>query len=236
MTQPVTHGFPDWARQTPAVDVIYERIDVPDIDALTSYGPYFVGATPHVGVLFGATTNNFDASFSFFADEALTLSLADVHLEIRQGQTAPQVIPAYGPWLRVNVVPSAANGSFFMRLWATPVPGRPMRDSARDNMLVSQTATNIGAGATSTFSPSRVWPGPAVWSVDTAAATWTAVLSTISPSGTVRLIDAMRNGASPTSRGVYLPNASLQLAVTNTTGAAATFNVGLSAVPGWILG
>lgn len=203
----------------------------PDIDVLTTLGPFFTGSRPFVGVSITSIGQSATYTLRFWADEALTELLEQRAFSIRVATSGTFTIPALGPWMSFDISPNAANLSANVGLWSTNSEFRDMSTTVTSNLLIAQLNVNIGAGATTVFSGSRVLPGEAVWAVDTAAATWTAVLRSISASGANATINAMRNGANPTSRTVFLPYCNVEAAVTNTTAAAANFTVTLNARP-----
>lgn len=233
MTQPLPHGYPDYGRVVAQADKRLDRLSVPDIDAVTNYGPYFTGDAPFVDIGFVSGVGAFRIELRYYADAALTIQTNAYGMDILNGMIINLTFPVKGPYLQFRVTPAAINSSFDCDL---TVMGDGMSDgggSSRTPIVLSDLNRNVAGGGN--FAATSVWlaPGPAVWNVYTFLATWEARLEALDFNGVALRLDTANNTQGNFSRLVYLPLRPIRLTVLNTTGAAGNFNYSLLSDPFW---
>lgn len=189
MTQPTAHGYPDWNRVSAQADAVFFDVSNNVINAAQSHDVGFVGNYPACGVLFRADTNHFNVEFDFYQDAARTQFIDNYEVSVRQGLTFNRNIPILGPYLQVVVTPSAAASQYDIRLWAAPNFAISTAIGSISPVLISQTQTNVAAGATSTITAARVSPGEAHVTFMTSATNWFAYVDAIDDAGVVTTID-----------------------------------------------
>lgn len=92
------------------------------------------------------------------------------------------------------------------------------------NLLYSRVNIVVGAGAIDQVPNGRTWLGPAVWHVDSTAATWTMNINYIDVNGVTTLVASRSSADIRQDTLIYLPAAPLQMTFANTSGAAAPFS------------
>jgi hypothetical protein len=233
MTQPSPHGYPDWGRYAASADKLIDTNVVGDIDAQTTYGPYFVGDIEWVNITFTAAAQHFRVRMSFRDSATAVTDMHNQEFVARSVSNSYLSFPVTGPWLFIRVTPSAINGSFGYTLTSARRGGNPVNASSQPNVLVSLVGTPIGAGATVTTVVAPTYPGPAIWNVAPAMASWAAAIETLDQAGAATRLDTMDQTVGKQSRAIYLPYEPAQLVMFNATGAASSFNAALLAVPLW---
>lgn len=231
MTQPVPHGYPDWSRFTPSADKFLDFQSRAAFAGPETFGPYFVGDVEWVHIMCNATTNNFRFRFSFVDDVLLTHQLAQQDAVFRAVSASALSLPVRGPYLTVGVTASGAGSAFDFTLSSAKSGGLMVPAQSAENILIGTIGTAVGAGATTTVVATRTHPGPAVWSVFTALATWTALMDSVDHVGGLARLDSIDNTNAKAERRTHLPYQPAQIRVTNTTGAAGVFNASLVAAP-----
>lgn len=237
MTMPIGHGYPDYGRYQARTDIILDTetdtvIDVPD-----TRGRYFVGHVETYGLRFTPTVNHFAVAPRFFDSQAGGNEFSSHNYSIRANGGIDIMAPTLGPWMQIDLTPSAAGATFSMRTWTGHSLGRSFRGQATDSILLSQVDPAVGAGATVNFDSGRVWPGMVHWHVSTALAGWVAQLGVFDWAGVFTVIDQFdQAGGAKQSNLVFLPPVNARIAFQNTTGAAGAARVILAARPmgpGW---
>src|SRR5258706_7317529 len=112
MTAPLAHGYPDFGRFTAGADKLLADLSVAGLNVLTSYGPYFVGDVQFARLQFVAQVNHFACELQFYSDSTLSTFTAREAFSLRQGDTYNHAFPALGPYLMLNVDPSAVGAAF----------------------------------------------------------------------------------------------------------------------------
>lgn len=232
MTQPVAHGYPDWGRVQAGADklLIDEAFNV--TVSPTTRGPYFVGDVPYIGVDMSPVGLTARVTYQFYLDSALTIPLGAYQFDLQDTQRLLHMFATQGPFLAVTVEGTALPGTFNNKIWTTHSPFGFNRSST-SNVLITTTANAVGAGATVILGSNFVLPGPAVWNVFTALATFTAFLESQSFTGVLTRLDTINQAQGNAYRSVYLPGQSARINFTNGTGAAGTFNATLMVQPYW---
>lgn len=229
MTLPGAHGHPDWNRSVPRADKVFFNQTVTNVDAQTDHNLGFVGDTPFISLSFEPSINHMRVQLRFHTTAALGAPIRSYTFDVRNGTNVNQAVPVLASYLVMRVTPSAVDSEFVATVQDSPVGGRVFGESSAGNVLAEITNTSIGAGLTGTIAAGNIWPGAAVWSVQTAAATWTAELRMRDYLGVDTVIDRMTNTAIERWRSIFLPARQMRIAVTNNTGAAANFSFYLNA-------
>lgn len=229
MTQATPHGFPDWGRFANVADNVYFDQTVPDIDAATTYGPFFVGDVPYIYLHFEPIINNQAVAIDFYTDAATTNRIGEYGFEVPNGYNVRQSMPVLASYVKMRVTPNAINSSFLAELTSMGAGGRIPSSTALSTRLIGLNSTAIGAGATVQSSAGNVWPGEAVWSVRTNVATFDAFLESEDRNGVFTILDHFTQASTERWRTVMLPPTGYRIRVVNTSGAAGTVSFYLNA-------
>lgn len=230
MTTPIAHGYPDWTRQTPASDVLFIKESIGAPLAGVTRGPFFVGATPAVGVYVNANGTGHQVALNFYADQAGTQFLGTQSIDLSAaGVFFRGAIRVLGPWVKIAIAPFAAGNSIDLLAWAAPTPGT-IFGTFDENVLV-QANQAIGIGATVTLTAGRVHPGVAHLYAAQRAGIYTASVFTVNFAGG-RTFVLRRNMAAGEffDEMIALGSGTPQVEIINTSGAAQTIDVHLTAV------
>lgn len=222
MTAPAPHGYPDFGRYVAGADKLIADLVVPDIDAVTVYGPYFIGDVSFVRVFFDATTNHFTNEVAFYEDAAMTVPLGGESWSQRQGDQWNQAIPTLGPYMVLSVTPSGVNSVFDARIHTAHALWRPSTDGGRVFLPFNNAAAVHPAGITN-LEAGEVIAGPAVFHGHCATANTRMNLQGVTAGGTVFHLTRIDNIDGIVSRPLFLPPMHLRLVIDNGSGAAATF-------------
>lgn len=233
MTQPIPHGYPDYGRFAASADKTLLDLNVADIDAQTNYGTVFVGDVPWLGVFFLSNGGTFTVQLRYGTAADGTGILTVQTFVVESAGIALLSFPVGGPFLTLRVTPLAINASFNAQVYTQHSPSPTDNGDTTPNVAVSAVAQAVGAGATVVLAASRVFPGPAVWSVFTTLATWEAHIRSHTAAGTQTRLDTVNQATPNPSRALYLPNEFVRVSFTNNTGAANTFNTTVTVSPYW---
>lgn len=236
MTQPVSHGYPDFGRYVATADKELLNLNVADIDAQTNYGPVFVGDVPWLGIFFLSSGGAFTVQMRYGTQPNGTGILTTQSFTVESAGIALLSFPVGGPYLTLRVTPQAINGVFNAQVYTQHSPAPTDNSDTSSNIVLSSVATAVGAGATVTVTASRVFPGPAVWNVFTTLATWEAHVRSHTAGGSQTRLDTVNQAVAQPSRMLYLPYEFVRVAFTNNTGAAGTFNTTIVTSPSWPMG
>lgn len=227
MSLPVSHGYPDWARQSAEQDVtlLYQTGTV--LNAASNTATFFVGVMPYLSIFYNIATNRGRLTAFWCLDQAGTQVVGvDKFLTAAAGSVACN-IPVLGPWVFFAREASAYPDTVDTRIVMAQAPRIPSDEPPFLPMLFNVEAAAVAAGATVNVNSVRTLPGLATLCVDTALATWTAFLRALEFAGTFQYLYSLRNTSLPGPRLITLPATSVRLAFTNTTAAAGTFSASL---------
>lgn len=231
MTTPLAHGYPDWTRQTPASDVLFvQEIGAPSTGGVLR-GPFFVGATPAVGVSFLSVGTGHQVHLDFYGDQALTQFLGSQSLDFaRDGSQFRGAIRVLGPWLRITVTPFVNGFTYNLSAWAAPTPGT-IFGTATESVLINASQA-IGIGATVALNADRLHPGVAHLYACQRAGAYTCSIYSVDFTG-VRtfVLHRVMTALDFFSEMIALGSGTPQVEIINTSGAAQTIDVHLTAVP-----
>lgn len=231
MTAPISHGFPDYGRYVSSADKIYDIRAAITINGPTTFGPYFVGDVPAIGFRFSAEIQNFTVILIFYDSQTQTNELTRFPYSVRVSQDFSGTVPVRGPWLAFYVEPNVAGAQCSFRVMSSHALTQGDAQLPQSSNLISRAGAAVGAGATNTSVPATLLPGPAVWNVRSALATWTCVFETIDYLGAIRQLDYVDNTYPKNERALFLPPVSFQIRFTNTTAGAGTFDLSVVAHP-----
>lgn len=230
MTLPVAHGYPDYARQTPAQDVFYFT-DTPTWTGLKTYGPFFCGAMPAIRILAQGITNNFQVAVSFTADSAGTQLLGAEALVLQAASYFNGAITSEGPWFTVTIQASAANAQCQLTVSSANRAGID-QNPYDGNVLIAQTQVALGAGASTGFDAGIVWPGSAFLLMAQNAGTWNALVEYYTlAGGLIRVMRWSSTAGQAFHDRIYLPPAVVHIFIQNSSGAASNVDVYLTGEP-----
>lgn len=231
MTQPEPHGYPDWGRFAASADKLYEKILLLGVVGQHITQTYFVGDVPYIGFHIGVQTNNVAVAIGWAQDAAFANGLWNDSIDLLSGTNTDVVLPVKAPFMRIVFTPNASPYDIIATIASRHVPGHPLIPGNLGNVIISSVATPIAAGATVALVASVVYPGPAVWSIQTALAAWNASIGTFDFAAVLTRIDLADQISGNPSRRVFLPPAIVRIGITNNTGAAGTFSAFCSVDP-----
>lgn len=222
MTAPVPHGYPDFGRFIAGADKLVTSVTDNNLAAPANYGPFFVGDIPFVRFYFRAFIRNFDVVYNFYEDEAQTILLGTESFVVRVLGFYDQATPALGPFVTITVSPSAAGGSFDMRVVAAHTQWRPGDASPLTSVPFSGSAVAYPAGITDLDDP-YVVPGPAVFFAECLTANTQIDLRAVNSAGTSTFLARIANPDGRVAMPVFLPRMPLRLRIDNNSGGGANF-------------
>lgn len=222
MTVQTAHGYSDWGRFQAQADIEYYDDAPVNVDAVTNYGPFFVGDVPFIALRFDPLILSHKAELRFFSEVGAVNFFGSYEWHVRNGANVHQSVAVLGSWVQLRVTPSAAGSSFQARIVSAPTAGRIPGLGVNATALIQVSASAIAIGATNQAVAGNVWPGEAVWSVRTSLATFEAYLEVDDYLNVSTIIDAFTETAVDRSRTVYLPAGRMRIRIVNTSGGAGT--------------
>lgn len=224
MTLPLAQGFPDWQRNIPASNVLYLATGLVT-DAPRTYGPFWVGYTPCIGVHDIVTANGETITFQFADANPATHVTGNQQYVIPNGGTLDLSFRALGPWMSIIVQPGAATVTHNLTVYATELPGINCPGVA-GHVLIAQANVSLAAGGTANYTTTQVWPGEAFVSVQQTAGTWNGALQVLSSAGVLTQIDHYNSALQQGFRDlVHLPPSLITVTINNTAAAAENHDV-----------
>lgn len=228
MTQPLAHDYPDWGRSGSAADIKVMRADAVVINALTTYGPFFVGNYRHLELFMAGVGARTLMRLIWWADQALTENMGNDRIHVAAGGQADFHVPIGGPWLTVEVSGQGYPVTVSPQVYMSMVPRANFLDAiGYAPMLISQTAVAVAAAGSVAFNATSTLPGLATWAIDTDAAAWKARLQVTDITGSLIRIATARNGLYGGPALVHLPAAPARIVFDNLTGVAVTCDLTL---------
>lgn len=230
MTAPVAHGYPDYGRYSARADLLLINQQNVAVNVDTVYNIGFVGGIEALGVVANSNGTGALWHFDYYSDAAGTLLLSRTSVETGSNRPFEKSLPTYGPFLRITLSPNAAGSTYTLVVWSTTRSAISNNGQPQRSILIAQTTVNIGAGATSTFTASRVWPGSATWSVTGQTTGFRATISHLSRAAVATVMGSMQTGALGTiQHQLFLPARVIEVAITNTAAGAANFDTYVTA-------
>jgi hypothetical protein len=231
MTAPVAHGYPDYGRYAARADKLIDQASAVTISATTTHGRYFVGDVPFVLPFLFADANHIRWRVQFYDAATGGNLLAGFAISTRQGSQFDATVPVVGPFMSLQITPSAANTTYSFILSTAHSAIFDSPTSATDNVLATINQS-VAAGATVTSDSTRVWPGEATWFVRSTSTNWQFRIDTIDYLGAMLRVEHVALAAAGTQRGViFLAPANMRLTVINGDAVAREFSTSLVARP-----
>lgn len=231
MTQPVSHGYPDWGRYAAVADKVLVADTQSNISVTTTYPRLFVGDVPYLGINLTVTANHMAFRFLFWDAPTGGNSLTGQGFSIRNGSDLEITIPVGGPWVELIAIPSAANSAFSRLLFTSSQSHRFTFLGYGEGILISFNQS-IPAGNTVTFSANKVFPGEAHWFTESPGDNWTSRVETFDFAGTATIIDEFRTTTiRDAGRQIFLPPIDVRMVVVNSGAVGASFRGALVARP-----
>jgi hypothetical protein len=227
-----TGGFPDWGRYVQNVSdpLVVGAQNLPTLH--TYFGPYFVGAYPVSTIRCTPGTSGDSCSyiFAFYADEALTELVGEVSYATINGIEIIDCIGNLGPWLQVEVTDGGFGPSEQATINVVASTGSvsDLRRAFFGNVIAVYNES-IPGGDNVTFTGSYVVSGPAVLTVNTTAADWSAVMyGLVGGLRDMLLADVSNSTPAPFDpKYVALPAVPVEVVATNSDAGAQNFSVAL---------
>lgn len=231
MTMPVVHGYPDWNRSKAEADVLLNY----EVDTATggevTRGPFFVGGATHLGHFFGVGLVFYRVAFEFYADAAMTQLLSQHVVEVTPLTSSSFSFPVLGPYVLARLTPGAGTDPFSFRLWTAAGQSMHMEFGGSSNILISNAAVAVGAGAFVDVDASRVWPGECTWMASSALLTWSCELLAVGALGGLTRLDFINQTRTLERRTIFLPAMILKARLGNQTLAAGNIGIHVVARP-----
>lgn len=212
MTQPVSHGYPDYGRFQAYSDKLLDFTANETIDGLQVRSRRFVGDVPYIGLNLLAIVNNFEFQTYFYDSQTGGALLGTQSIGVNQGSRAEFAVPVGGPWFEMRVAPVNVGSEFTYVSYTAHSSLRLFTGNAQTASLLSNLGTVVGAGVTNTVTTTRIAPGEAHWfATFSSGASYRIRLLTIDAFGSRRLIDLVDNTSPAMSRRVFLPACNIQI-------------------------
>jgi len=231
MTAPTPHGFTDWQSHTGIADVMLLSQTNNSINAQATFGPFYTGNWPYLNLRCTSAGNPFKLQLSWFAEPAQLNFLAERLAVVAGSGSYNQALPIPAPWMSVNVIPGAVTPVVYTLRASVCGAQNFTRQSPLDSQVLRQTAVAVGIGATVTRTTVRTQDGLSYVDIKCTAATWTAFIGAVDETGAVTTIYTWDSADGRWHDLLYLPPMPIQVSVTNTSGAGATFDACIGAVP-----
>lgn len=227
MTQPVSHGFPDWGRQLAASDIVIQNSLGLNLTALTQTAVYFVGNMPYMYIRLSSVAQA-QVSIAWFADAAATISLFGDVMVTPLGSEATQCVPVRGPYVRFALERSAYPGTVNFQAIMVSTPFDVYAGTSGENVLISVRGQAVpGLTVVTSDAVATRW-GWIYWKADyEAAGLYRHELFAVDFSGALHMLDFISN-ANRAASGRVLPAPALPLRVISLNGDAAPNNLWVS--------
>lgn len=159
MTSPLLHGYPDFGRQRAETDIVVLYQTNLVLNALTAFGPFFVGSIAALYLSFDGTAARSRLSFEFYLDQAMTqlVDMDGVVINASGYYTGP--IPVVGPWVRIVAEASAYPGTVSIRCVMNPEMYTVAGQEGSAGRILHANPTNVAAATTTTVVANASWRG-----------------------------------------------------------------------------
>lgn len=237
MTQPISHGYPDYGRYSAESDIEIADIVADVVNPSTDYGPFFVGHTQFMALAMTATTGRFNYQLLYSKDNPATKFVAKQEAVAPQGGPSTLVFPTLGTWLTIRATPHAAPGIHTMYAFVVPTGATINGSSSTDTLFTSGGFFNVAAAGSATFLFSHMFQGQAsVWT-HTDASNGYIEIDVIDGTG-VPVIIAVGSNTSvgmpkDANFDIMIPPRAIQVVCHNQSAAVAQFAFVISGRPGY---
>jgi hypothetical protein len=232
VTAPTPVGTPDWIRTFATSRTILTRQIAASVSVNTTFPVFAFANMDTIGISFQGIINPGQLILQWFQDAAMTQSLVVDEIEVLQGQTFDQTIPVKGPFAALTISPQGGTPFIYtLIIWEAPSPAitQPFPNA---NVIMSSSATSVGAGATVTVRPVVVMAGPATFlAYSDNAAAWNTELLFERAGGATGLMIHLNQAVPIKVHATYLPTCPARIDLRNFDGAARNFIYALVAKP-----
>lgn len=170
MTTPLSHGYPDWARQSAESDIIVYFVAGQALPALTTVGPFFVGGMPSLYLAYGGTGIRNRVQFSFYADAALSQLVDQDAVTVSQNGAYTGSITVFAPYVTLTFEADTYPQTYNARVVMAPDARAATGANASAGQLLLGAPTNVPAGTNQDVIGTITWRGPAILYTEAPAA------------------------------------------------------------------
>ena len=220
MTQPVSHGYPDWGRQTAASDIVVVNSIGLNLTALTQTAIFFVGNLPYLYVRISSASSS-NVGIAWFADAAGTISLFGDVVTASTGGDGTQCIPVRGPYVRFTLERGAYPGTVNFQAIMVSTPFAVYGGLSGENVLIEVDNVSVAAAATLTVDATSTRGGWIHWGCDIFnAAFFFARLYAVDFGGTAHLLHTIYRPGTQVGGMMLAPALPLRVVLNNNDGVA----------------
>jgi hypothetical protein len=228
MTAPVPTDFPDYGRYLAQANKIYTIQVGIVINAITTFGPFFVGDQTNIVYRLSTATGKLSLFVEYYDSASMTTLIGRHVIDVDITGGFRQSLPVLGPFMRLLLSPVATPHTLTLLVWSVAGPVMPFFDTSTDGILIARDPINIaGGGGVQDVFANQVWVGQAYWSVFSASTTWNARLQSVNAASTTGLIDYIDKTDPHAMRPVFLPACITRMHIQNFQAGAADFIISL---------
>lgn len=237
MTQPLSHGYPDYGRFRALSDVVLESFIEDTLTTTTEYGPHFTGALPFL-VLKGAPDGaRAKYTLLWYNNSDLDLLIAADSMILPAASASRNVFPVMGPWLVIQVSMSAYPNVHGMSASMVSSGAALTGDSTTDLTIFDRPIANVAAGTTETLTATKVFGGEVSVFAYGAPATSTIRMDKTDLAGArtqfMYFSDKAAGEPTITRWTGFIPPVPLVVELTNGSAAPGFYSFHMQARPGW---
>lgn len=156
-------GFPDFQEQAQWQSPIALNETVhANAGATVLRGPFNVSAWQTCSIVTAATGGAGRVTFAYYADEALTIPLASVPLNMN-GNSGEMTVTNKGPWLLLGFTAGGAAAIDFATKMTFSNRSGPAFNPSFSIPLLQVESINVLAGTSQSFNAAYAYGGPAFW-------------------------------------------------------------------------
>lgn len=164
MTQPISHGYPDYGRYAATSDVLLLERTNENIAALTQYSPFFTGNLQYIMVYTGTNVTRKNVRLMWLDAESGGNTIAEDGLIQESGRVDTLPFPVLGPWLRVIVDLSAYADTHTIKVFSIPTGSSVVNSLGVGTVMIQQPLTVVAGGTIQNVSATRLFAGEATLS------------------------------------------------------------------------
>jgi hypothetical protein len=223
------HGFPDWQPVRAVADI--RLLDAIAQAVPTSYGPFFVGNFPSLGIRLSTSGGRVALTASFYQNKDGTGIIAVEGLAVALNSFFNGSIAVLGPYVVVATIDEAGIGpTADLNLSLHHWKGMTQQSDVA-NILVAVSNASIGAGATRNDQASQVWAGAAHLKYGTNATSSNINLQYLDSGGVWTTFWNKNSATQEDGAIVYLPPRPIRMQAINNDAASKGFSYYLVAEP-----
>lgn len=161
MTQPISHGYPDYGRFEATSDVLLFGVTNVNINALTIYPRVFTGNLKYVMIYTGTNVTRKNVRLQWCDAETGGNTIAEDGLVQEAGRVENLVFPVLGPWLQLVVDLSAYADTHTLKVFSIPTGSSVVESLGVGTVLIQQALVAVAGGAVFNSSAVRLFAGEA---------------------------------------------------------------------------